>query len=277
MRAGQQDLHLHAAVGRVAQPVREILVGNEVRGRDAHAAAAPTATACGTASRRRSIRSRTRRARTARSIVAGLGLVREPVDASGRRAPGRSRPSCRGTRRAARRPRDRGSGSACRATRASSRASPFHSSAMPTPPVNPIDSSTTITLRCVRWLTVPSSEPAQRPEPPHEHAGRDPCRRSAAVHRVRTPRVEQHAHPYAGARPLREPAARTRSPISPLQYTNVRKSIVCSAPSIASSIAGKISSPLRSTSMRLPSVAGTPITPSRVRRSSSTRSLTWSC
>ena len=35
------------------------------------------------------------------------------------------------------------------------RASPRHSSAMPTPPVNPISSSTTITLRCVRWFTSP--------------------------------------------------------------------------------------------------------------------------
>ena len=76
------------------------------------------------------------------------------------------------------------------------------------------------------------------------------------------------------ARAFREPCARTRVPISPSQYTKVSRSIVCSALSIASSIAGKISSPLRRTSTRLPSVAGTPMTPSRVRRSSSTRSLT---
>ena len=93
-------------------------------------------------------------------------------------------------------------------------------------------------------------------------------------------RVRSGARPRRrGARaPARRPARARRArcansrPISPSQYTNVRKSIVCSASSIASSIAGKISSPLRSTSMRLPSVAGTPMTPSRVRRSASTRS-----
>ena len=70
-----------------------------------------------------------------------------------RRARGRSRPSCRGTRPAGRRrpgPRTRKWVSR---HSFSSRASPSHTSAMPTPPVKPTASSTISTLRWVRWLT----------------------------------------------------------------------------------------------------------------------------
>ena len=202
---GQQDLHLHAAVGRVAEPLGELVVGHEVRGRDAHALRAPTAAASGTGWRCRSSRSPTRRARTARSTRrawAGPGSGR----CLRRRARDRSRPSCRGTRRAARRPRGRGCGSACRATRARCAASPCHSSAMPTPPVNAIDSSTMSTLRCVRWFTDPSCS---------RRSGRNqrmitPAASISSIegplHRVRAPRVEEHAHPHAGLRPCREAA-----------------------------------------------------------------------
>jgi hypothetical protein len=49
-----------------------------------------------------------------------------------------------------------------------------------------------------------------------------------------------------------------RSAMSPVQYTKVTRSTVRSAASIAPSIAGKISTPLRNTSISLPSVAGVP-------------------
>ena len=76
------------------------------------------------------------------------------------------------------------------------------------------------------------------------------------------PRVEEDPHAYAVARRASASACANSRPISPFPVDEGQEVDRVSAPAMASSIAGKISSPLRSTSSRLPSVAGTPITPS---------------
>ena len=147
----------------------------------------------------------------------------------------------------------------------SSRAFPCHSSAIPTPPVKPTASSTIMTLRWVRWSILLGS---------NRRSGRNQrtCTPAPSIRSVRersigcAPHASKRTRTRTSSRALAASDSANLVPISPCQYTNVRRSIVCSAPSMASSIAGKISSPLRRTSSRFPSVAGTPITPSRVRR-----------
>ena len=106
------------------------------------------------------------------------------------------------------------------------RASPCHSSAMPTPPVNPVDSSTIITLRCVRWFSVPSRRRAigrnQRTCTP----ARPSPRSAPSPSGVRPTRPAARAPARPNAR-VPTGGSRTRRPISPFQYTNVSKSIVC--------------------------------------------------
>ena len=137
---------------------------------------------------------------------------------------------------------------------------------MPTPPVNAVASSTIITLRCVRWLIWSRRRRCSGRNQRTDDAGLFQHAEQRSLDRPRTPRVEQHPHPHAVPRTRRRARCANSRPMRPSQYTKVRKSIVLSASSIAASIAGKISSPLRSTSTRLPSVAGTPMTPSSVRR-----------
>ena len=84
------------------------------------------------------------------------------------------------------------------------RASPFHSSAMPTPPVNPIASSTTITLRWVRWFAFVSCQPVQRTEPPDANAGVLHHVDQLALDRMRAPRVQEDPNPDARPRALGE-------------------------------------------------------------------------
>ena len=114
-------------------------------------------------------------------------------------------------------------------------------------------------------------EAAQRPEPAHLHAGVAPCCAPASVGSVVRPQESRSTRTRTPAWARAASRVANSVPISPSQYTKVRRSIVCSASSMASSMAGKISSPLRSTSTRLPSVAGTPRTPSRARRNRSRR------
>ena len=145
------------------------------------------------------------------------------------------------------------------------RASPCHSSAMPTPPVNAVSSSTMSSLRCVRWLSCPTRS---------FFIGRNHrrCTPRSSMRLIDAGSINRAPYESSSTRTRTPALARSASdsarwvPTLPSQYTKVRKSIVCSASSIASNRAGKISSPLRSTSTLLPSVAGTPRTPSSVRR-----------
>ena len=161
-------------------------------------------------------RSPTRRARTARRdcpawVGRGSGRRRR------RRARDRSRTSCRGTRRAARRRPDPRCGSACRATRARCAASPSHSSAMPTPPVKPIASSTIMHLAVGPVVDLVEPEPAQRPEPAHAARRRPPSRRPAAARSGARPRRRAARARARRLGAARRAPARTRVPISPSQ------------------------------------------------------------
>ena len=109
-------------------------------------------------------------------------------------------------------------------------------------------------------------DPTQRPEPPDDDARVLHDADERVFDGAGAVGVEEHAHPDTVRWPCAASRLATSVPISPAQYTKVRKSIVCSARSMASNMAGKISSPFRRTSTVLPSVAGIPMMPSRWRR-----------
>jgi hypothetical protein len=82
------------------------------------------------------------------------------------------------------------------------RASPHHSSAMPTPPVKPTTSSHTRTLRCVRWLCLSgeSSRPCQtgEPEPLDLHPGGGHPLQQGRLHEAPADGVDEDADGDAG-------------------------------------------------------------------------------
>ena len=150
VRAGQQDVDLDAR----AAPPRRAARGRTSSGAKYAVASAQPLLAESSSTRNvvcRSSQPSEAEPRTTCATVApacgccGNGRCR-------RRARGRSRPSSARTPRAGRRRPARAPRRGCPATRRASRASPHHSSAMPTPPVNAISSSTTSTLRWQRWF-----------------------------------------------------------------------------------------------------------------------------
>ena len=199
--------------------------------------------------------------------VAGLGLIREAVDAVRRRAPGRSRPSCRGTRPAARRPPGPRMRKCVSRHSRSLRASPL-------PLVGDADAAGEgdrlvddhhLAVRAV--VDVPGAEPVQRTEPAHVHAGP-----SIVVDELRGP---------SGARPTRRAGRRTRTPACARSARRSRELgadlavPVDEGQEVDRVLARRRSrraSPGRSRRRCagrrcwLPSVAGTPMTPSSVRR-----------
>ena len=149
VRPGQHDVNLDATLRGRAQPVEEEVVGGEVRGRQpepflGHAQHHPEVAL--------------RRPSQGWLSPGRPGPRRCPVAAGPGRGPRRYTARDRSRPSSARTPRDSPSTAGPR-TRAwvsrhsrSLRASPHHSSAMPTPPMNPSCSSTTSTLRWHRWL-----------------------------------------------------------------------------------------------------------------------------
>ena len=149
VRTGQQHVHLDAALRGRAQPVEEEVVRREVRRWPARAARSPSPAAPGTSTAGRPSRSRPTRARPGpRSAGCCCCGNESPSSYS-------SRPlSAQFCANAARSPSTAGPRTSTWVSRhsRSSRASPHHSSAMPTPPVNAICSSTTSTFRWQRWF-----------------------------------------------------------------------------------------------------------------------------
>ena len=121
-----------------------------------------------------------------------------------------------------------------------------------------------LAVRSMVHLTGP--EPAERAEPAQRARRRRSMRSSEVVSIGRAPQASSSTRTRTPAR-ARSASASANWRADLALPVDERQEVdgVARRSSIASSIAGKISSPLRRTSMRLPSVAGTPMTPSRVR------------
>ena len=153
-------------------------------------------------------------------------------------------------------------------------ASPSHWSAMPNPPLKATSPSQINTLRwprcevcvtrqLVRGRNHSTCAPAEAMRPMRS-LSMPPRPSESSSTLTRTP---------ARARSLRAPA--NRSPTDPAQCPKVDRSTVARAAATASSMAGRIRRPLRRTSTRLASVAGTPTRVSRAQRGSTACSA-WS-
>ncbi len=150
------------------------------------------------------------------------------------------------------------------------RASPHHSSAMPTPPVKAVCSSVTSTLRWQRWFwRIGDSRVGLRNQATWTPASAIARSSSGSISLAPKPSSSSRTRTPARARSAR--AAANSWAMSPRQYTKVIMSTVCRASRTAASIAGKIWSPLRSGTSSLPSVAAMPMS-----RSSRLRSLCFS-
>ena len=155
-----------------------------------------------------------RSARTARRRVPGCACSGNRSTPSSKRS--RS-VSAQSARKAARSPSTAGPSMRKCVSRhsCSSRASPFHSSAIPTPPVNATASSMTTHLAVGAVVQLSRLEAGDGTEPPDHDAGVAPSSSiERPVHRMRAPPVEEHPDPHAVGGPGRERLGEPRADLA---------------------------------------------------------------